>query len=567
MKRLIQILAVSALGVLMIGCSKESSNEQISSTNYELKLRGDIKAPISATRVNANGFETNDKVGVYVTSTGSLAAQGNTLDNAAYTYSNGNLNAPAGSEVYWDSKDTRLSVYAYYPYAVSIANNSAYAFAVEANQSEEENFYNSDFIAAKAENIAPQENAVSLTFTHSLSKVMVSLVAGEGITAEELAAAEKTFTISGLATNGTINIATGAATAGSTKAAITPLESNGSNYAAVVYPQEGAISFNLTLGGEVFSYTTNIDFEAGYQYQFNLTINTWESPEMTLKDTTISPWKDGGTTDGQMTNIITFSDSNFKDYIVSNYDTDNDGEISYAEAEAATSIIVDNMGITSLDELKYFSNLTHLECQRNQISSLDVTQNKKLKSLKCFDTDITVLDISQNAELNYLECFRAKLTNLDVSNNPLLRLLDCGENKLTSLDVSNNTVLEHLQFGLNQITSIDVSHITELDGLYCGGNQLTSIDVSQNANLRDLEIGENKLTELNISNNVKLNRLCCQYNQLTSLDVSNNTALTELECNPMNDTNGNNLLETIYIANGQVINKLDKPDATNIEEK
>ena len=396
---------------------------------------------------------------------------------------------------------------------------------------------------------------------------MVSLVAGEGISAEELAAAEKTFTISGLATNGTINIATGAATAGSTKAAITPLENNGSNYAAVVYPQEGAISFNLTLGGEVFSYTTNIDFEAGYQYQFNLTINTWESPEMTLKDTTISPWKDGGTTDGQMINIITFSDSNFKDYIVSNYDTDNDGEISYAEAEAATSIIVDNMGITSLDELKYFSNLTHLECQQNQISSLDVTQNKKLKSLKCFDTDITVLDISQNAELNYLECFRAKLTNLDVSNNPLLILLDCGENKLTSLDVSNNTVLEHLQFGQNQITSIDVSHITELDGLYCGGNQLTSIDVSQNANLRDLEIGENKLTELNISNNVKLNRLCCQYNQLTSLDVSNNTALTELECNPMNDTNGNNLLETIYIANGQVINKLDKPDATNIEEK
>ncbi|MBP3565927.1 MAG: fimbrillin family protein [Alistipes sp.] len=547
MKRLIQILAVSALGVLMIGCSKESSNEQISSTNYELKLRGDIKAPMSATRVNANGFEANDKVGVYVTSTGSLAAQGNTLDNAAYTYSNGNLNAPAGSEVYWDSKDARLSVYAYYPYAASIADNSAYAFAVEANQSEEENFYNSDFIAAKAENIAPQENAVSLTFTHSLSKVMVSLVAGEGISAEELAAAEKTFTISGLATNGTINIATGAATAGSTKAAITPLESNGSNYAAVVYPQEGAISFNLTLGGEVFSYTTNIDFEAGYQYQFNLTINTWESPEMTLKDTTISPWKDGGTTDGQMTNIITFSDSNFKDYIVSNYDTDNDGEISYAEAEAVDVIaVVGDMEISTLCDLKYFPNLTKLNCDYNQL---------------------TVLDVSQNPKLTQLVCCYNQLTELDITNNPLLTLLDCGANKLTSLDVSNNTMLYHLQFGQNQVTSIDVSHITELDGLYCGGNQLTSIDVSQNAKLRHLEIGENKLTELNISNNVKLNRLYCQYNQLTSLDVSNNTALTELECNPMNDTNGNNLLETIYIANGQVINKLDKPDATNIEEK
>lgn len=567
MKRLIQILAVSALGVLMIGCSKESSNEQISSTNYELKLRGDIKAPISATRVNANGFETNDKVGVYVSSTGSLAAQGNTLDNAAYTYSNGNLNAPAGSEVYWDSKDTRLSVYAYYPYAASIANNSAYAFAVEANQSEEENFYNSDFIAAKAENIAPQENAVSLTFTHSLSKVMVSLVAGEGISAEELAAAEKTFTISGLATNGTINIATGAATAGSTKAAITPLESNGSNYAAVVYPQEGAISFNLTLGGEIFSYTTNIDFEAGYQYQFNLTINTWESPEMTLKDTTISPWKDGGTTDGQMTNIITFSDSNFKDYIVSNYDTDNDGEISYAEAEAATSIIVDNMGIASLDELKYFSNLTHLECQQNQISSLDVTQNKKLKHLKCFDTDITVLDISQNAELNYLECFRTKLTNLDVSNNPLLIYLYCGDNKITSLDVSNNIMLEHLHIGGTEFASIDLSNNINLEALFCGYSKLTTIDLTKNVELRVFEIHNANIAELNVSNNTKLYRLQCENNQLTTLDVSNNTSLTDLYCNPMNDADGNNLLETIYIANGQVINKLDKPDATNIEEK
>ena len=532
-----------------------------------MKLRGDIKAPMSATRVNANGFEANDKVGVYVTSTGSLAAQGNTLDNAAYTYSNGNLNAPAGSEVYWDSKDTRLSVYAYYPYAASIADNSAYAFAVEANQSEEENFYNSDFIATKAENIAPQENAVSLTFTHSLSKVMVSLVAGEGISAEELVAAEKTFTISGLATNGTINIATGAATADSTKAAITPLENNGSNYAAVVYPQEGAISFNLTLGGEVFSYTTNIDFEAGYQYQFNLTINTWESPEMTLKDTTISPWKDGGTTDGQMTNIITFSDSNFKDYIVSNYDTDNDGEISYAEAEAATSIIVDNMGIASLDELKYFSNLTHLECQRNQISSLDVTQNKKLKSLKCFDTDITVLDISQNAELNYLECFRAKLTNLDVSNNPLLIYLYCGDNKITSLDVSNNIMLEHLHIGGTEFASIDLSNNINLEALFCGYSKLTTIDLTKNVELRVFEIHNANIAELNVSNNTKLYRLQCENNQLTTLDVSNNTSLTDLYCNPMNDADGNNLLETIYIANGQVINNLDKPDATNIEEK
>ena len=35
----------------------------------------------------------------------------------------------------------------------------------------------------------------------------------------------------------------------------------------------------------------------------------------------------------------------------------------------------------------------------------------------------------------------------------------------------------------------------------------------------------------------------------------------------MNDENGNNLLTTIYMANGQTIGNLAKPDATVIEYK
>ena len=234
MKRFFQFLMASALVVSMQGCSNEPSDE-ISSA-VELKLKGEIQSPMSRTRVDVNGFETSDKVGVYVSSTGSLASQNNALDNVAYSYSNGNLVAPADGKVYWTSNDARLSVYAYYPYAASVADNSAYEFSVAENQSVAADYYNSDFITAKVESLVPQEAPVSLTFEHSLSKVNVSLVAGEGITDAELAAAEKTFTISGLATNGTINLATGAATAGTTKTIITPLESNGKDYSAIVYP-------------------------------------------------------------------------------------------------------------------------------------------------------------------------------------------------------------------------------------------------------------------------------------------------------------------------------------------
>ncbi len=464
MKRLFQILAVSALGVLMMGCSKESSDEQISSTNYELKLRGDIKAPMSATRVNANGFEANDKVGVYVSSTGSLASQGNILDNVAYSYSNGNINAPEGSEVYWDSKDTRLSVYAYYPYAASVANNSAYAFSVETNQSEVENFYNSDFIYAQAQNIAPQESPVSLNFTHSLSKIIVSLVAGNGITAEELVATEKIFTISGLATNGTINLATGAATAGTTKATITPLESDGSNYAAIVYPQEGAISFNLTLDGEVFSYTTNIDFEVGYQYKFNLTLNTWESPEMTLTTTTIGTWEDGDDQSGTMSNTISFPDAALKslilnhalyaqgenggtgDVINSTIDVSGDGEISYEEAKSVYHLIINGSvkEISDLSGLEYFTNLEYLVITAVNIAEIDLSKNPSIVNLEFMhNVGPTSLILSNNPNLKRITYGgNSNLETLDISGATSLEELKClCSNAIEVLDISNNLAL------------------------------------------------------------------------------------------------------------------------------
>lgn len=624
MKRFFQFLMASALVVSMQGCSNEPSDE-ISSA-VELKLKGEIQTPMSGTRVNANGFETSDIVGVYVSSNGSLI-----LDNAAYTYSNGNLNAPADCKVYWDSEDTRLAVYAYYPYSATVEDNSAYEFSVAANQSVAANYYNSDFITAKAEDIAPQEAPVSLTFQHSLSKINVSLVAGKGITPGELAEATKSFTIGGLVTDGKINLTTGVATAGSTKATITPLESNGKDYSAIVYPQSGAITFYMELDGEIFSYTTNVNFVAGCQYQFNLTINTWESPEMTLSTTTIDTWDDGEEQQpGTMSGTISFVDENLKRHILNHdlyaqgenggvgdimetkIDVNGDGEISYDEAKAVYHLIIGNgLEITNLSGLEYFTNLEYLVITKVNIADIDLSKNTSivnldfmynngptsltlsnnpnlkrvhcgnnsnlktldisgataLESLDCDHNQLTVLDASHNTKLTKLVCNYNQLTELNITNNPLLTHLDCGANKLTSLDVSNNTVLSHLQFGQNQVISIDVSHITDLDELYCGGNQLTSIDVSQNTKLECLQVENNKLTELNVSNNAKLKRLWCQDNQLTSLDVSNNTALADLDCNPMNDAGGNNLLSTIYLANGQTIESINMPEDANIVYK
>ena len=61
--------------------------------------------------------------------------------------------------------------------------------------------------------------------------------------------------------------------------------------------------------------------------------------------------------------IITFADPNVKAICVNHWDTDGDGELTYAEAAAVTNLggaFSSNQNITSFDELQYFTGLTFI---------------------------------------------------------------------------------------------------------------------------------------------------------------------------------------------------------------
>ena len=219
-------------------------------------------------------------------------------------------------------------------------------------------------------------------------------------------------------------------------------------------------------------------------------------------------------------------------------------------------------GLTSLKGIEYFTALEYLDCRRNQLTALDVSQNTTLTSLHCNDNQLTALDVSQNTALTELycggnpltaldvsqntaleslNCVRNQLTTLDISRNIALTELDCQGNQLTALDVSRNTALTELGCQGNQLTVLDVSRNTVLDGLDCGGNRLTSLDVSRNAALEGLGCSENQLTALDVSQNTALIMMDCSGNQMASLDISQNTALEYLEC-------GNNQLTALDVS-------------------
>ena len=89
----------------------------------------------------------------------------------------------------------------------------------------------------------------------------------------------------------------------------------------------------------------------------------------------------------------------------------------------------DNPGsLTSLRGIEYFEALTKLNCNRNSLPTLDISQNTELTELRCQYNSLTELDVSKNTELTQLRCESNQLKELDISRNTELTTLHCHDN-------------------------------------------------------------------------------------------------------------------------------------------
>jgi gliding motility-associated-like protein len=256
-------------------------------------------------------------------------------------------------------------------------------------------------------------------------------------------------------------------------------------------------------------------------------------------------------------------DANFEQALI-NLGIDNgaiDGKVLTMNIRNQIGLQVSGKKISDLTGIQDFLALTSLDCNDNNLTNLDVSNNTSLWSLGCSSNQLTSLKI--NASLTALYCPSNQLTSLDVSKNKSLFGLNCSGNLLTSLDVSKNTLLTDLYTSYNNLTNLDVTKNTKLSILWCSSNQLTSIDITKNIALTGLDIGKNQLTNLDFTKNKLLNYLYCPNNQITILDISKNTSLNSLWCN-------SNQLTTLNLKNGinntmNVINFISNPNLNCIQ--
>ena len=309
-----------------------------------------------------------------------------------------------------------------------------------------------------------------------------------------------------------------------------------------------------------------------YTGGFTITISTDQGAvvkavksDVTLSRSVLYPIKAFECKIEQSKDNIVFEDANFKAYMIKNFDTDGDGEISYEEALAITMIDVDTDNIESLAGIEHMANLTELNCEgpfvmsgyepeegRGKLKTLDVSKNTKLTKLYCGFNQFSSLDLTSNVLLERLRCAGNDLNNLDVSKNTELTRLTAYNNHLSSIDVNNNTKLEVIDLSNNQIKSIDISKneslatfncddnlLTELDpsnnqkltNIYCSNNNLSSINVRKNQKLAKLVIIGNSIPQIDLRNNSELTHLFCEKNKISELDLSNNTKLRQLTVN------------------------------------
>lgn len=307
---------ISVIGGLLTGCLSEPEFAPVvegDGNGIPINLDGSIKQ--IATKVNAQGFENGDGLGLYAVNyensnqtPGTLKDEGNQADNVKYIFDQANWKWNPVKSVYYKDVYTNVDLYAYYPYAET-SSVSAYTFEVQKDQSSPKSdsklsgYEASDFLWAKATNVAPTEATIKMTLNHKMAGVNVILAEGDGFAqAGDWDLLDKKVLVTNTTRKATIDLSTGIVSplGGPQATGIVMCPQTDGAFRAIVVPQEieaGTALFSITVGGQSYNFSRpeKFTYTAGKQSNFTITINrkypTGEY-EFVLSDTQISDWKE-----------------------------------------------------------------------------------------------------------------------------------------------------------------------------------------------------------------------------------------------------------------------------------
>jgi len=160
------------------------------------------------------------------------------------------------------------------------------------------------------------------------------------------------------------------------------------------------------------------------------------------------------------------------------YDNILDDSVLTSNISSISELDISNKNISDLTGIQDFIFLYHLECNDNQLYSLDIS---------C-------------PMLEYLNCDNNLIDELNIESSNLVELR-CSNNPLTFFSGETFTLLTILEIYNTEIYSIDLSQSILLNWLSIGSNpNLLNLDLSSNYNIDFIDLWSNSLFELDLRN-------------------------------------------------------------------
>lgn len=277
----------AALTLTLTACSSDSDPQASASGEIRLftEVSGPTRAADDAASLQDSQFKAGTKVSVKVTD--NAASNPVAYSLTQYTVgAGGALELPAGQKQYYP-RESSVNIYAFHP------AGAASSFSVKTDQTSADDYCASDLMWASLTDVTSGSANHTLTFTHKLSKIVVTLATGTGCSADELAAATITLGNDDLVTSGTFTASTGSFSPAESGTGTITIATNAgtSAHAATIVPQPmSGKTINVTIGGITRSYTiTTAAFETGTKYTYTLKVGF---TGIVLVSTQINPWDD-----------------------------------------------------------------------------------------------------------------------------------------------------------------------------------------------------------------------------------------------------------------------------------
>lgn len=287
---------ICSLAIVLTSCVNTISEANLEKDQIPISLSTSIQS-----RVENNQFEQQDTIGVYLLSEGETISKNRYLDNIPFHFESAK---PVSKEtLFYPYEAASCSFISYFPFKqhAITAGNNLIMVSVSENQQIEENYNASDFMLAKAKDIVPSKNPVSLHHEHKFSLLDIELEPTSGTTAEDLKNANPKITILDVYTRGYFNVETEKMSEYNVLRDIIP---NGEwkiadgrlvGKSVILIPQSiaGESSFiKLTMGGRdlVYSLGNNFMFDSSKRNKLTIPCSETKIENMSI---TIADWKEG----------------------------------------------------------------------------------------------------------------------------------------------------------------------------------------------------------------------------------------------------------------------------------